>query len=122
MASYSSLATLMARYPETMIVRTFSELNKKNLLYYQAEIVNLERELHEIEEEDRQSDLPLCREYDTKWSSLTQQSKDNNSRIVQGLPVQHTREGLQWEVFLKIRRLLFEYSKHTTASMSRRFF
>ena len=111
MASYSGLAALMAAYPETMILRTFSELNKKNLLYYQAEIASLERELQEIEEEDRTSHVPLHREFDIRWSSLAQEARENDGRVGQGASVQHTRDGLQWQVFLKITRLLFEYSK-----------
>jgi hypothetical protein len=111
MASYSGLAALMATYPETMILRTFSELNKKNLLYYQAEIAGLERELQEIEEEDRRSQVPLHCEYDIRWSSLAREARENDERTRQGASVQHTRDGLQWQVFLKIRRLLFEYSK-----------
>src|SRR5438067_1668554 len=111
MASYSGLAALMAAYPETMILRTFSELNKKNLLYYQAEIAGLERELHEIEEEDRRSHVPLHREGDIRSSSLALEARENDERVGQGSSVQHTGDGLQWQVFLKIRRLLFEYSK-----------
>ena len=66
MTPYSGPAALMATYPETIILRTFSELNKKNLLYYQAEVVSLERELQEIEEEDQRSHIPLHCEYDVR--------------------------------------------------------
>ena len=45
MGNYLDLSKLMSKYPEVFILRKFSGLNVKNLLYYQAELAHLEQEL-----------------------------------------------------------------------------
>jgi hypothetical protein len=113
MASYTSLAALMARYPEAMILRKYADLNAKNLLYYQAELANLEQELQEIEDEDRKSNTLPRYQFDRRWSILAQaQSTDVESQGGRADVANCSRDGLQWQVFLKLRRVLFEYSKH----------
>jgi hypothetical protein len=42
---YTKLASVMGKNPELAIFRRFSALNAKNLLYLQAEHVNLEARL-----------------------------------------------------------------------------
>ncbi len=42
---YTALALLMGRVPEVAIFRRFSTLNARNLLYLQAELVQLEDDL-----------------------------------------------------------------------------
>jgi hypothetical protein len=113
MASYTSLAALMARYPEVMILRKYADLNAKNLLYYQAELASLEQELQEIEDEDRKSNALPRHQFDRRWSTLAQaQSTNVESQGGRADVVNCSRDGLQWQVFLKLRRVLFEYSKH----------
>lgn len=55
MEGYAKLATLMGAYPEVAIVRRFAALNMQRILYLQAEIVELESRLREIEQEDKLS-------------------------------------------------------------------
>jgi hypothetical protein len=45
MDGYAKVALLMSRHNEYGIVRRFGELNFKNLLYLQAELVELEAQL-----------------------------------------------------------------------------
>jgi len=116
MSSYSSLATLMGRYPDVLILRKYAELNAKNLLYYQAELANLEQELHEIEEEDRSSGTDPRQKFDKRWSSLAGDPASNNPLPSQSFSQQPlTRDTLQWYVFLRLRRVLAEYSMFRNA-------
>jgi hypothetical protein len=113
--SYYTLAAFMAQYPDTAIFRTFSKLNKRNLLYLQAEIAVLEDQLHDVAEEDREDSSR--REYGADWRSLASEylKNEEESRIArtnnEEYKPQHSRDGLQWEIFLKIRSLLEKYSE-----------
>jgi hypothetical protein len=55
MAGYSRLAALMRNRPGLAIFRQFSDLNAKNLLYMQGEMVRLEVELEMIATENKNS-------------------------------------------------------------------
>ena len=71
MATYSNLSHLMGEHRDLLILRTFSDLSVKNLLFYQAELVHLEHELEEIKKEDQScNDLPR-KEHALNWKSLS---------------------------------------------------
>ena len=53
MASYSALSDFMSEHTEVFAIRLFTKLHIKTLLYYQAELAELEQELDEVEEVDR---------------------------------------------------------------------
>ena len=40
----------MGRYPESAIIPQFSELNIQNILYLQAELIGLQKDLRELED------------------------------------------------------------------------
>lgn len=50
---YAALAKLMSRHSQLAIFRGFSDLNTKNLLYFQAELIELENELNRKQHEQR---------------------------------------------------------------------
>lgn len=52
---YPQVATFMANNPEMMVVRRFGGLNVRNLLYLQAELIRIEKELLECEIRDAES-------------------------------------------------------------------
>ena len=98
----------MAGYPEVFILRRFSSLSIKSLLYYQAELVHLEKELAEIEREDQECLTSPRKDYATHWNRLSSSvyatpSHDGNQSAVS------PRDMLQWQVVLKIRSTLREY-------------
>jgi hypothetical protein len=97
MAGYSKLALLMSHNNEYGIVRSFRELNFKNLLYLQAELVQLEAELRKIVEEDRQSQDRVRTYYERDWRLLSESLRDGYDE--------------QWKKMLQIREKLNEYSK-----------
>jgi hypothetical protein len=50
--NYSALAGFLSSLPEEIAIRRFRELHVQSLLFYQAELVQLQRELRELEDID----------------------------------------------------------------------
>jgi hypothetical protein len=93
--NYHSLANLVAKQPGFAILRRFSELNAKNILYMQAELAILEDELAELEHEDLNSDDVTHRKY--QWEAY---------ELIRAPP----GEDKQWQKILEIRAKLKEYN------------
>ena len=100
-AGYDRIAAFLASDPPSMFVRRFARLNAKNILYYQAELADLEADLEDIIGLDRDS-----------------ASRDGGNEKHYPFSIGHLKGTLgnsknvsmQWEKFLEIRRLLKEYS------------
>ncbi|KAI0134161.1 hypothetical protein BJ170DRAFT_690464 [Xylariales sp. AK1849] len=93
MEGYARISKLMGGQDEYAIFRRFRDLNTRNLLYLQAELTHLEKELEGIATRDS---LHPDRVYFSKdWWSLSQ-SEDEDSE--------------QWEKVLEIRETLDEYN------------
>jgi hypothetical protein len=86
---YTELAHLMGKHPDVAIFRRFSALNAKNLLYLQAELVELEAKLVAIAKREKEN----TEQYEMSWYMLS-----------------HSRDNQQWQTFLDIRKKLKEYS------------
>ena len=97
MEGYPKVAILQGRNPELGMYRRFATLNARNLLYLQAEIVNLEDQLKEYTMEDINSDEPGKELFSRNWYYL---SRPNESGV----------HNSQWHIALKIREKLKEYS------------
>ena len=108
MDGYDKLATLMGDNHEMFILRRFSTLNAKNLLYHQAELVNLEAELERIVLKDRNSG-------ETE-KELFPYSVFDLKQSLQAPP--GSRDATQWLKVLEIRQKLKEYSQYTLPSSS----
>ena len=112
MGTYSDLAHLMASHPEVMILRKFSQLNAKNLLYYEAELACLEHELEAIELEDRHFEETPRRDYAISWATMAASGDDGDHFATTGREHGFSdRDKLQWQTFLKIRESLHKYSE-----------
>jgi len=107
MGNYLDLSKLMSKYPDVFILRKFSGLNAKNLLYYQAELAHLEQELEEVEDEDRLSDENPRKGYATNWKSLGLRANTKHDSGALRTP----RDSLQWQTFLRLREVLNKYSQ-----------
>jgi hypothetical protein len=96
---YDRLASFMGFYLEAAIFRRFATLNAKNILYLQAELFALEQELEKAAKADTQSLSNNRQRYAREWHALShaEEQQDGNPR--------------QWEIFLRIRRVLSAYSK-----------
>jgi len=91
----------MGAFPETAILRRFGALNARNLLYLQAEITGLEKELKDVEKKDLESGHPDRSIYARDWKTLAE-------------PIETLdRDDTQWNLFLRLREKLYEYSKST---------
>jgi hypothetical protein len=97
---YDKLAAFVAFDKGLSIFRRFSKLNVKNILYLQAEIVNLENELKDIIEEDKDPADPA------------NQSKKDFPCSVWHLKDSQDEQPIQWKKFIELRALLNEYSKN----------
>jgi hypothetical protein len=96
--SYPRLSEFMGLWPEVAIFRRFGALNTQNLLFLQAEIAHLERELQLIREreEKREDERGLLAQ--RSWFELSQASEDGE-------------DCPQWAIIQDIRSKLTEYSR-----------
>jgi hypothetical protein len=84
----------LCKAPEVAIFRRFSVLNARNLLYFQAELVELEKALE---------------------SKLDQCNADNSpDRSLDGMKNAKDVEKTLWQIFEEIRAKLKDYSKSSS--------
>lgn len=95
MEGYWKVANLMATRDEFAILRRFRSLNMQNLLYLQAEIMNLENELMKLASRDLEQ--PGRKFHDKDWWSLANGLEDGDRD--------------QWEKILELREKLEAYSR-----------
>lgn len=93
MGDYTKLGSMIANHSEAAIFRRFDVLNIKNLLYMQAEIVDLEGQLHDLESGsgDPAKALAPLSVQELKEAALT-------------------HESMQWIKYKDIRSLIHGYS------------
>jgi hypothetical protein len=99
---YARLAEHMGRHPELAIYRRYGTLANQTLLFYHAEIAELEQRLQELQERDRNSGDKVCQLYDRAWSLLSSSAKLGN-------PGSPQRE--QYDLVMKLRKLMGKYRK-----------
>jgi hypothetical protein len=68
MTGYDKLARLVADYPDLTIYRRFGVLSAKILLFMQAELVHLERNLEIVAHDDRKD--PARSSFESSWAAL----------------------------------------------------
>lgn len=95
MEGYAKIASLMSHHRELAIFRRFGTFNLQNLLYLQAELTHLEKDLKELAEKDQADPNRLF--YTKYWYSLAHSEDDEEKE--------------QWEKVLQIREKLTEYSR-----------
>jgi hypothetical protein len=96
---YPKLAAKMEIQPEASIYRRFGALNAQNLLYFQAELTFLERQLREQQWQDHQDQNTGSKSlYAVNWYRLDDSEVDGDTD--------------QLELVLRIRERLKEYSKY----------
>ncbi|CAG8960721.1 hypothetical protein HYFRA_00002257 [Hymenoscyphus fraxineus] len=82
MEGYPALTCLQGQYPELSIYRRFSSLNARNLLYLQAELVDLETELEKYTKEDCKSDNEKTKLCNKNWFYLSRKKDVSIERNV----------------------------------------
>lgn len=88
----------MASWPDVAIFRRFGALNAQNLLFLQAEIRHLERELEIMRSNDALNNDEKGMHVQRNWFELSQETEDGQPHP-------------QWVVIQDIREKLKEYSK-----------
>ncbi|KAI1180525.1 hypothetical protein F4777DRAFT_597335 [Nemania sp. FL0916] len=96
---YVRLAEYMNLHPQLAIFRRFGTLANQTLLYYQAEIAELEHHLKQVREEDEQSDDEHRKLSARSWYNLCQSSLEDQDYSQQG----------QHELVMRLRKLMAEY-------------
>ena len=97
---YDKLATFIASDPGLAFFRRFTKLNMKSLLYYQAEIANIEDDLDFIIQNDKDSQDDEKQGYPFSVREL----KDSMRRAKEEHPT-------QWLKIQEVRELLEKYSQ-----------
>jgi hypothetical protein len=100
---YPKLAAKMELQPELAIYRRFGALNAHNLLYYQAELVDLEQQLKKQQVQDDNNPHGKKNMYGRTWYRLQDSEEDGDTE--------------QLDLVLKIRKLLHEYSGSRTTTI-----
>lgn len=99
---YDRLGRLMGRHPETTAFRRFGELAAEDLLYRQAELVELERSLREYQKADKESGNKTRQGYALSWNRIQASSEED---------AQSGHNSSQLETILEIREKLERYRK-----------
>jgi hypothetical protein len=94
---YPKLAAAMGVIPETAIFRRFAALNAQNLLYFQAELVELEQKLKETQLADSQNPHGMKSKYALDWFWLSNSAEYGDET--------------QLRILKEIRAKLKEYSR-----------
>jgi hypothetical protein len=98
MEGYACAAAFMHHNSEMAIFRRFSTISNQNLLYLQAELVELEFDLAQLVKEDQKPGHPNRPRYAKDWWYLSHSGRDG--------------DGAQWQKVLEIRAKLKEYRQH----------
>ena len=103
MEGYAKVAQLMAIHGETAILRSFASLGFRNVLYLQAELIELEAEHQALAKADKGSLNPCRTLYDKHWWLLSRSELHGN--------------GEQWQKWLEIRSKLKEFCEVTSSCL-----
>lgn len=96
---YPKLAERIANYPNLASFRMFAALNARNILYFQAELLELEKELRQVEADDQALFLGGSRDnYAASWIWLSGGGRNNPNTT-------------QLQLVKRLRGLLYDYSQ-----------
>ena len=77
---YHEIAELMVRFPATAVFKCFGFLNTLNILYLQAELARLEKELLEVARKNKDSPDQFKQHYFQSFSYLQHGLTDSEER------------------------------------------
>ena len=79
LGGYNEIADFMKDYPQYAITRRFGYLNYLNILYLQAEIVDLEVRLLDYSKKDAHSTDRMRRKYQHSWYSFSRHETESGA-------------------------------------------
>ena len=100
LGGYPRLSALFGSSPDFAMFRRFGRLNALNLLYYQAELAQLELLLDKQVELDRNAESRVRKLYSQDWVLMSTASLHEGG------------DGTQWELMLAVRETLDKYRKY----------
>ena len=106
MTGYDKLAKLFKQHDDLAMFRSFTALNAKNLLYMQAELLHLEKDLENQNEFDSESGDPAAKSFALYWKALDDAAGDETGV-------------LQKKMVLKIREKLNEYCEDSDLRLTK---
>jgi len=128
--NYSALAGFLSSLPEEIAIRRFRELHVQSLLFYQAELVQLQRELRELEDIDSKLHTEVKDRVNYRWQvppPSTQEAHANASGASSnaGAPQAPVGGGGGGDLLLsdyqakilQIRETLRKYGEHLTVAI-----
>ncbi|KAL8630044.1 hypothetical protein Q9189_004239 [Teloschistes chrysophthalmus] len=112
MASYNKMVSMFAGHEEAAIFRRFDKLNRKTLLYMQAELIHLEAELKQIEIDDGSAPSEDEEKKVDDEKKFEEEEKPRNLSSVYDLKESAgTGNDLQWRKYKEIRGKLQAYNR-----------
>jgi hypothetical protein len=99
---YPRLADVMGGADDFVIFKRFGSLSAENLLYLQAELDDLKRQLGKARDMNRTSGNADREEYEYDWDTLRSSTSP---------AADEGNDGTQWALMLRIRKVMKEYCK-----------
>jgi len=94
-SGYPQIADIMSKYPELTMFRRFKGLNALNLLYLQAELMQIEKDLQDLQKADNITNSKYAADY--SWLMASAETENDQ----------------QWRLIQKMNKKLKEYSKYS---------
>lgn len=102
LSSFKTFAEYLATDDELLIFRRFNTLNARSLLYYQSELLSLEKELENFDQEDIDDGSIEVMLSAKCWETFSAKA------------VEHAREFARLEVVRRIQETTYKYSEFST--------
>jgi hypothetical protein len=107
---WPTLAKIIAEKPDLEAFASFTDLNIKSLLYYQAELLTLRKELHRLEWKDNRASDDDSTNYADDLGYLIG-DRDASVKSMENKDPEPVPLPQQWKLIEKIRTTLDKYSK-----------
>ena len=111
--NYTAFAQFLSSYPDELTLLRFRELSIRNLLFYQAELVHLTRQLQQLEDHDAEMHPEPEKRVNHRWTpAMAAKPRESRTSDADGVTATTTIVDLYCEKILEIRETLTKYSEH----------
>ena len=111
--NYTAFAHFLASYPDELTLLRFRELSIRNLLFYQAELVHLARQLQQLEKYDAEMHPEPENRVNHRWTpAMAAKPRKTRTSGADDVSATATTLDLYCEKILEIRETLAKYSEY----------
>ena len=111
--NYTAFAHFLASYPDELTLLRFRELSIRNLLFYQAELVHLARQLQQLEDYDAEMHPEPEKRVNHRWTpAMAAKPREIRPSGPDDASATTTTLDLYRVKILEIRETLAKYSEH----------